>query len=83
MMSPGLFPLFTHLVKDKLGHMDGVWIGGRNINSIRYPDDIVLIADSDCCITWQTNILQEQCTRMRLKLSIGKTEFMEDRSTSP
>ena len=32
---------------DELVGLDGISVGGRNVNSIRFADDTVLIADSE------------------------------------
>ena len=41
-----MFSLHTQLVMDELAELDGIKIGGRNVNNIRSADDMVLIADS-------------------------------------
>ena len=46
MLSPNLFSLFSQVVMDKLKDVEGIKIGGRNINNIRYADDTILISDS-------------------------------------
>ena len=75
-LSPDLFSLYTQLVMEELRDMDGTRIGGRNLNNIRYADDMVLIADSEEKLHNLTTRLQEECTRMGLKINIGKTEVM-------
>ena len=47
MLSPDLFSLYSQVVKDKLVGLDGISVGGRNVNNIRFADDTVLIADSE------------------------------------
>ena len=46
-LSPDLFSLSTQLVIQKFRDLDDVSIGERNINGIRYADDVVLIGDSE------------------------------------
>ena len=46
-LSPDLFSLYSKLVLFELDELDGINIGGRNINNVRNADDIVLIADSE------------------------------------
>ena len=45
--SQDLFSLNSHLALDELAELDGIKIGGRNTNNVRYADDMVLIADSE------------------------------------
>ena len=44
-LSPDLFSLYTELVMQELNELKGIKIGGKNVNYIRYADDIVLIAE--------------------------------------
>ena len=45
-MSPDLFALYGELIMRAIREMEGVKIGGMNINNVRYADDTVLIADT-------------------------------------
>jgi len=31
-----------------LEHHEGIFVGGRNLNKLRYADDTTLMADSEC-----------------------------------
>ena len=44
-LSPALFNLCTKMIFRVIEDMDGVKIGGLNINNLRYADDTVLIAE--------------------------------------
>ena len=44
---PDLFSLYTQLVMEEVRELDGIKIGGKNINNIRYADDMVMIADTE------------------------------------
>lgn len=46
-LSPDLFSLYGQRVIEDLEDMDGILIGGRNVNNIRYADDTVLLADTE------------------------------------
>ena len=57
-----------------LNDMEGIKITEKNINSIRYADDMVLIADSEEKLQDLVSNLDEECRRMGLKINIDKTE---------
>ena len=46
-MSPDLFSLYSENIFRNIENMEGINIGGRCINNIRYADDTVLIADNE------------------------------------
>ena len=75
-LSPDLFSLYTQLVMNELKDLEGVKIGGRNINNIRYDDDMVLISDSEEKLQVLMQKLSEECTKMGLKINESKTESM-------
>lgn len=45
-LSPELFSLFSEAALQDLRDVEGIKVGGANINNIRYADDTVLIADT-------------------------------------
>ena len=56
----------------------GIKIAGRNINSLRYADDTILMAESEEL----TNLLmkmKEKSEKVGLKLNIRKTKIMVSR----
>ena len=75
-LSPDLFSLYSQAVVDELETMEGINIGGTNINNIRYADDTVLIADTEEKLQGLVDNLNEGCNRYGLKINIGKTEVM-------
>ena len=75
-LSPDLFSLYTQLVMDELKDMEGVRIGGRNLNNIRYADDMVMIADSEDTLQELVSKLDEECKKMGLRINKNKTESM-------
>ena len=45
-LSPDLFNIYSEVIMSELGDAEGVNIGGKNVNNIRYADDTALMADS-------------------------------------
>ena len=45
-MSPDFFNLYAEMIMRKLIDLEGIKVGGENVNNIRYADDTTLIADS-------------------------------------
>ena len=45
--SSDLFNIYREMIIRNIKHHEGVRVGGNNINNLRYPDDTVLIADSE------------------------------------
>ena len=75
-LSPDLFSLYSQLVMDEMEQLDGIKIGGRNINNIRYADDTVLLADTEERLQELIDRLDEEGRAIGLKINIGKTEVM-------
>ena len=46
-LSPDFFNICSEMILRNIKDLDGCSIGGVNINSLRYADDTVLIADSE------------------------------------
>ena len=77
-LSPDLFSLYSQKAMDELEELDGVRVGGVNVNNIRYADDTVLIADSEEKLQQLVETLNEACTvrGLHINLGQGKTEVM-------
>ena len=75
-LSPDLFSLYTQLVMNELTELDGIKIGGRNVNNIRYADDMVLLADTEEKLQRLMDELTEQCRIKGLRINKSKTEVM-------
>ena len=75
-LSPNLFSLYSQVIMDGLGEYEGLRVGGRNINNIRYADDTVLIADSEEKLQRLVDGLSEECRRYGLSVNKQKTEVM-------
>ena len=54
----------------------GVKIAGRNINNLRYADDITLMAESEEELKSLLMKVKEESEKVGLKLSIQKTKIM-------
>ena len=46
-LSPDLFSLYTQIILEEMSELPGIRIGGRNINNIRYADDMVMMAETE------------------------------------
>ena len=55
---------------------DGIKISGRNINNLRYADDIILMAESKGELKSLLMRVKEESENVGLKLSIQKTKIM-------
>ena len=54
----------------------GIKIAGRNINSLRYPNDTTLMAESEEELKTILMKVKEESEKVGLKLNIQKTEIM-------
>ena len=54
----------------------GIKIAGRNINNLRYADDITLIAESEEGLKSLLMKVKEESEKVGLKLNIQKTKIM-------
>ena len=54
----------------------GIKIAGRNINNLRYADDITLMADSEEELKSLLMKVKEESEKVGLKLNIQKTKIM-------
>ena len=54
----------------------GIKISGRNTNSLRYADDITLMAESEEELKSLLMKMKEESAKVGLKLSIQKTKIM-------
>ena len=57
----------------------GIKIAGRNINNLRYADDITLMAESEEELKSLLMKVKEKSVKVGLKLNIQKTEIMASR----
>ena len=78
-LSPCLFNFFAEYIKrnTRLDEVQGgIKIAGRNINNVRYADDITLMAESERELKSLLMKVKEESEKAGLKLNIRKTKIM-------
>ena len=78
-MSPCLFNLHAEYIIRNAGlykAQAGIKIAGRNINNLRYVDDITLMAESEEELRSILTKVKEEGKKVGLKLNIQKTKIM-------
>ena len=79
LLSPCLFNLYAeHIMRNAgLGELQaGIKISRRNINNLRYLDDITLMAESKEELKSLLMRVKEESERASLKLNVNKTKIM-------
>ena len=61
---------------EEMAGLEGMKVGGMNINNIRYADDTVLIADTEEKLQGLVDWLDEECKGVGLKIDMDETEVM-------
>ena len=75
MLSPSLFNLYAEYIMRNAGLEEaqaGIKIAGRNINNLRYADDITLMAESEEELKSLLMKVKEESEKVGLKLNIQK-----------
>ena len=75
-LSPCLFNLYAEYIMRHAGLDEaqaGIKVARRNINNLRYADDITLMAESE---ELKSLLMKEQSEKVGLKLNIQKTKIM-------
>ena len=78
-LSPCLFSLYAEYIMRNAGLEEtqvGIKIAGRNINNLRYADDITLIAESEEKLKSLLMKVKVESEKVGLKLSIQKRKIM-------
>ena len=78
-LSSCLFNLYAEYIMRNPGMDDaqaGIKIAGRNINKLRYADDITLMAESEEELKSLLMKVKEESEKVGLKLNIQKTKIM-------
>ena len=78
-LSPCLFNLNAEYIMRNAGLEEtqvGIKIAGRNINNLRYADDITLLAESEEELKSLLMKVKEESEKVGLKLNIQKTKIM-------
>ena len=77
--SPCLFNLYAEYIMRNTGLEEaqaGIKIAGRNINNLRYTDDITLTAESEEELKSLLMKVKEESEKVGLKLNIQKMKIM-------
>ena len=78
-MSPYLFYIYAEYIMRNAGLEEtqaGIKIAGKNINNIRYVDDIMLMAESEEELKSLLMKVKEESEKVGLKLTIQNTKIM-------
>ena len=78
-MSPCLFNLYAEYIKRNAGLNEaqvGIKITGKNINNLRYANDITLMVESEEQLKSLLMKVKEESEKVVLKLNIQKTKIM-------
>ena len=78
-LSPCLFNIYADYIKRNAGLEEaqaGIKIDTRNINNLRYADDITLMAESEEELKSLLMKVKEESEKVGLKLNIQKTKIM-------
>ena len=78
-MSPCKFNLYAEYITRNAGLEEtqaGIKIAGRNINSLRYADDTILMAKSELELKSLLMKVKVESEKVGLKLNIQKTKIM-------
>ena len=78
-LSPYLFNLYAkHIIREAGLEEDerGFKVGGRNINNLRYTDDMTLMAEKEEDLKGLLEKIKEQSEKVDLHLNIKKTKIM-------
>ena len=72
-LSPELFSLYTEMIMGKINNIDGIKLGGLNVNNIRYADDIAIVADSERRLQNLIGVIAEESRKFGLEINKRKT----------
>ena len=78
-LSPCLFNFYAEYIMRDAGLEEaqaGIKIAGRNVNNVRYADDITLMAESEEELKSLLVTVKEESEKVGLKLNIQKTKIM-------
>ena len=74
--SPHLFALYTEMIMKKLDDMDGFRIGVTVVNTLRYADNTVIIAESEEQLQRLINVMVTKSEEKDLYLNSAKSFSM-------
>jgi len=81
LLSPLLFNIVIADLVEKMGRVKwgGIRLGERNIYTLAYADDIVLLSEDEEGIRSMINRIEDYLERKRLELNVDKTKIMRFR----
>ena len=82
-LSPCLFNLYTEVIFRSIEHIEGISIGGHNINNLRYADDTVLLAENEEQLKEILRRVNEKGEEFGMKMNAKKTKSMVISKTCP
>ena len=74
--SPDLFSFYGENIMREIEEMEGLKVGGKNIDNIRYADDTALVADSKEKLQELLTTIQRKSEEHGLNINTGKTEIL-------
>lgn len=72
-LSPDLFSLYTEMIMRHIKELEGIRVGGVNLNNLRYADDTALFADSEEKLQKIVEVVVEESKKLGLEINIEKT----------
>ena len=75
-MSPDLFNIYSEMILREISDIEGIRVGGYNMNNLRYADDTVLISDSQEGLQALIDKVGTESEKKGLLLNVKKTECM-------
>ena len=71
---PLLYRTFSERIMQSIKNLEGVSVGGMNINKLRYADDTAVIANSEEKLQLLMTTLREVCDTYGMKINNKKNE---------
>jgi len=75
-LSPDLYDLYSKIIFCNIQHLDGITIGGTNINNIHYADNTVLLATSENKLQELIDQVVFHSKNYGMERNTKKTEYM-------
>ena len=75
-LSPDLFSIYGEIILRSIIGMEGIKVGGENINNIRFADDTVIVADSEEKLQALIDTVKRESENMGLKINTRRTEVV-------
>ena len=75
-LSPDLFNIYSEVIMNELQGLEGIKVGGKNVNNLRYADDTALLADSEEKLQRLVDKLVGESESKGLKVNASKTQVL-------